>query len=561
MKHTVLKWFMSVLGTVLFLGCGANGARIENLRVVYGGAGSTDAFVVWDSVRGKNTAVVDYDVFVNGKKCETSAAENAGKTNELAFSARNDFYETYGAYQVDVSFYKIENLAPESANTVRVVARDKNGKTVARSEKIRVKTAAAPKVFSIVDFGAVSGAQGTESARANTKAIQNAIDACPAGGTVLVPDGTFVSGSLWLKSNMTFQIDGELSGSVYAADYDFGFLMYDYYTDKRFWGIINAEGAENVRIVGKGTVNGNGWKLGANGSYVHSKNVKAYEYGILAADCMREYANLTGDSNVKNAFASRATMVLLKNVDTLFIEGLTFTNPANHTVNIIDSKNVTVTGIKEKTYDCANGDGIGFICSQNGIFYNNYIDTGDDSIVFSSGVGKSAHTTGERGSSDVQIFGNYIFHGHGGVAFGSHTALGIRNVLIHDNIFFRTQMAFRIKSAAANGGEVSDIDFGNNVLAKNRLAFIMTTEYNDKGTVTNYAASEKVASFHDILLHDSLVYDAGTMVSIVGTEENPHKDILFENVRFVRCGGGIDSENVENLRLVNVVMDSKIDEK
>src|SRR5580692_791717 len=40
----------------------------------------------------------------------------------------------------------------------------------------------------------------------NAAAIQAAINAVGSGGTVLVPSGTFLSGPVTLKSNMTFQI-------------------------------------------------------------------------------------------------------------------------------------------------------------------------------------------------------------------------------------------------------------------------------------------------------------------------------------------------------------------
>ena len=52
--------------------------------------------------------------------------------------------------------------------------------------------------MNIVDFGAVA-----DGKTVNTKAIQSAIDACVAvgGGTVTVPAGVFVTGTIWLKSH------------------------------------------------------------------------------------------------------------------------------------------------------------------------------------------------------------------------------------------------------------------------------------------------------------------------------------------------------------------------
>src|SRR5271170_682121 len=62
------------------------------------------------------------------------------------------------------------------------------------------------------------GARG-DGETLNTKIIQDAINSCSPGDTVSIPAGTFVSGALFLKSDMTLQIDGTLKGSTNVADY------------------------------------------------------------------------------------------------------------------------------------------------------------------------------------------------------------------------------------------------------------------------------------------------------------------------------------------------------
>lgn len=63
---------------------------------------------------------------------------------------------------------------------------------------------ARPKVFNIKDYGAIGDGVALE-----TEAIQKTIDACHAagGGTVWVPAGDFVSGTIQLKSNITLSFD------------------------------------------------------------------------------------------------------------------------------------------------------------------------------------------------------------------------------------------------------------------------------------------------------------------------------------------------------------------
>src|SRR4051812_28648518 len=53
------------------------------------------------------------------------------------------------------------------------------------------------------------GAKG-DGETLNTKIIQDTINSCASGDTVLIPSGTFISGALFLKSDITLQIDGTL---------------------------------------------------------------------------------------------------------------------------------------------------------------------------------------------------------------------------------------------------------------------------------------------------------------------------------------------------------------
>lgn len=72
--------------------------------------------------------------------------------------------------------------------------------------------------FDISQFGAVG-----DGVALNTGAIQKAIDSCAAsgGGTVIIPNGRYVTGTLFLKTNVTLWLDGgaSLLGSPKIDDY------------------------------------------------------------------------------------------------------------------------------------------------------------------------------------------------------------------------------------------------------------------------------------------------------------------------------------------------------
>ena len=116
------------------------------------------------------------------------------------------------------------------------------------------------RVFDILDYGA----KGDGKTLA-TGALQAAIDACAKdrGGTVLVPAGVFVIGTVEMKTNVTLRIvaGGKLLGSADGTQYhaaDAIPLHGDTTLEDGNVGLIFAVEAENITIEGPGTIDGQG---------------------------------------------------------------------------------------------------------------------------------------------------------------------------------------------------------------------------------------------------------------------------------------------------------------
>ena len=113
------------------------------------------------------------------------------------------------------------------------------------------------KVFNVAEYGAVG-----DGTTLTTKAIQDAIDAAhnAGGGKVIFPKGTYLSGAIFVKSNVELNIT---EGAVIKAIQDDS-----QYPERetRVAGIemewpsalINVYEQKNVRITGKGIIDGNG---------------------------------------------------------------------------------------------------------------------------------------------------------------------------------------------------------------------------------------------------------------------------------------------------------------
>src|SRR5687767_8913035 len=113
---------------------------------------------------------------------------------------------------------------------------------------------AGARIYNIRDYGAKG-----DGKTLNTKAIQLAIDKCFSenGGTVLIPAGEFLSGTLELKSNVTIHLSAaaKLLGSPKREDYTAGKGVPSGNGNIVFLFAVNAH---NISIEGKGTMDGNG---------------------------------------------------------------------------------------------------------------------------------------------------------------------------------------------------------------------------------------------------------------------------------------------------------------
>ncbi|MFS8581146.1 MAG: hypothetical protein LOD88_14130, partial [Novibacillus thermophilus] len=323
--------------------------------------------------------------------------------------------------------FKVENLQPDTAYEFYVTSVNADGVESMPSNKITGRTTPVKDVFNVEDFGATA-----DDDIKDTEAIQATIDAATPGSIVLIPEGKFISGEIWLKSDITFQVDGYLLGSPDAEDYSRGFWLYDYSTDERSFSLINAHtydygSLKNIRIVGDGVIDGNGWKyddrhptidelgnelprLVAGDNAKVTGGVKVVDgqmspldldskdtLGILAAN--QSYAAQQSGMNAKSAYATRSNLITVRGVDGMYYEGFTQLNPAFHGIVNLHSENIVVNGTVSKTYDGNNADGFEFGNSRNIMVFNNFLDTGDDSINFASGMGQAAANAEPTGNA------------------------------------------------------------------------------------------------------------------------------------------------------------------
>ena len=118
------------------------------------------------------------------------------------------------------------------------------------------------KHYRITDYGVVN-----DSTFVQTEKIQAVIDQAhqAGGGVVIIPQGTFLSGSLFFKPNTHLHLEdgGVLKGSDDISNFAIVMTRMEGQTLKYFAALVNADKVDGFTISGKGTINGNGlryWK-------------------------------------------------------------------------------------------------------------------------------------------------------------------------------------------------------------------------------------------------------------------------------------------------------------
>ncbi|MHA6310218.1 glycoside hydrolase family 28 protein [Pantoea sp. S-LA4] len=294
--------------------------------------------------------------------------------------------------------------------------------------------------INVMDFDAVPDATSL-----STQAIQRAIDSATDGDTVLIPAGRFLSGALFLKSNMTLELadNAVLLGSQQLEDYP--------QIDSRVAGIdmvwpaalLNINHCRNVTLCGNGTIDGQGavWWHKFWGDDENS--------GMLA-----EYSQ-RGLRWVVDYDCQRPRNLVVYHSENVTLAGFTSRDSGFWNVHVCYSTQIILQGLRVLNQTGPSTDGIDIDSSQQVRVEGCTVSCNDDNICVKSGRGAEAQQLG-RTARDIIIRDCTLLKGSG-ITLGSETSGGIENVIIEHNRFSGTGVGFRIKSARNRGGWISNI--------------------------------------------------------------------------------------------------------
>lgn len=402
----------------------------------------------------------------------------------------------------------------------------------------------------------------------NTKLINSTIDRLNAngGGTLFFPAGTYLTGSIRLKSNITLELEAGAT-LKFSENFD-DFLPYvevrhEGVMMKSFQPLIYAVDAENITIKGEGTLDGQGkawWAeffrvlvdLRDNGKRDINKYQTLFEQEndmkALYAETNQDWHGTLDRRFFRPPFIQP---VRCKNVR---IEGIKIINSPFWTVNPEFCDNVTVKGITIHNVPSPNTDGINPESCKNVHISDCHISVGDDCITIKSGRDLQARKLGVP-CENITITNCTMLSGHGGVVIGSEMSGGVKKVTISNCVFDGTDRGIRLKSTRGRGGVVEDIRVSNIVMSNiKKEAIVFNLKYSK---MPQEPKSDRTPEFRNIYVSGVTVCNVQTPVKVVGLEEAPIKGIVMRDIYIRNAKQPCVFEDCKDLVLEGVYVDGK----
>jgi polygalacturonase len=335
----------------------------------------------------------------------------------------------------------------------------------------------AAQVFNILDFGAKD-----DGLTLNTSAIQAAIKKCKAagGGTVWVPAGRFLTGTIFLDSDIELHLSpgATLLGSTAMKDYD---AVHRH--------LIYAENAHNVSITGTGTIDGQG---------------PAFYRGK--------------ENNFEAEIIRPVPWILFKNCRAIKVRDVNLIESPAHVLVLEDSDQAHIDGIRiYNAPNSPNTDGIDIKDTRNVLISNCDMSSGDDIICL-----KSEEDTVEN----VLVTNCILSSDDAALKMGTGSRAAIRNCQF-SNITIR-ETRYGIALFMVDGGVYENCTFDNIII---ETISRYNTEYPIYIDVDKRRAESKLGTVRDLLFSNIIIRSRGNVL-VAGQKEAPLQSISFKNIRF-----------------------------
>lgn len=376
-------------------------------------------------------------------------------------------------------------------------------------------------MYNIQDYGAVG-----DGIQLNTVAIQAAIDDCGknGGGTVFIPCGTYLAGSIHLKSNINlyFETGAKLLGSKdldnhFDPDEAISYPLYQdvshsYFHHSLIWG----ENLENIAITGLGTID----------------MQSAWE-----------------KDDTRWPMRRGAKIIALKKCKHVTITDLTLLNSTDLAVYLAGCETVRISKITADVHI----DGISPDCCKDVIISDCIIRSGDDAI-----VPKSSYTLNRLQMCENVVITNCIISSRcNAIKLGTESNAGYRNFSISNCTIYNTRFA-GIALEAVDGGILEGVSISNISMKNVGTPFFIILADRRRGpqgtgmgsirniTIDNIVVTGPYESWtakrESIECGSDIQEPICVTSTITGQPGHCIKNIRLSNIRMVVLGGGLKED-------------------
>ncbi|HSC55491.1 MAG TPA: glycosyl hydrolase family 28 protein [Phnomibacter sp.] len=248
-----------------------------------------------------------------------------------------------------------------------------------------------------------------------TEKIQAVIDkaAKAGGGVIVVPKGTFLSGSIFFKpkTHLYIEAGGKLKGSDDISNFPIVMTRIEGQTLKYFAALVNADNLDGFTISGKGTIDGNGlryWK---------------------AFWLRREF-----NPKCTNMDEMRPRLLYVSNSKNVQVSGVRLINSPFWTSHYYNCENVKLLNLyiysPDKPVKAPSTDAVDIDGCKNVLVKNCYMSVNDDAVALKGGKGPTADKDANNGAN-INIIIEDCTYGfcHGALTFGSES-IHDRNIIM-----------------------------------------------------------------------------------------------------------------------------------
>jgi polygalacturonase len=375
-----------------------------------------------------------------------------------------------------------------------------------------ISLSSSAKDFLITDYGAKPG-----QAALNTAAINKAIAACvkSGGGRVVVPPGTFRTGTIRMESNVELHLS---HGALLLASTDLKDFpnqpqpKYRSQKDPGGWrALIYADEVSNIAITGSGTIDGNG---------AQHKPDPASKFG----------SDMDG----------RPRNILFISSKFIRIEGILMRNSGIWNQHYLNCEDVLVDRISVYNHANRNNDGIDIDGCRRFRLSNSTFDTDDDAIVLKS--------TGSAATEDVVITNCIVSSFCNAIKAGTESTGGFKNISISNCVIRPSRNTDRpifgnvngiagLSLEIVDGGIMDGVSISNVVIEGSDCPLFIRLG-NRARKHTDDAAEPGMGSLRNVVISNIVAYNTGNYSSSITAIPGSYiENVSLSNIQLQNKGG------------------------